>query len=235
MSSYLKWELKNYFGTKYKWFGLFGIIYLLFLLVPESSGKIFGLIGSGYFIIIIICIYGIVFAGTKYTVQTFSKKTFLLESMIPVSGKKILLAKYLLGIIINLVYTAWAILGIIVFGFKYGGFEKLYDYLKDFLTNFDVVTLFRTFSAIFSTSLFILSVVIMCYVIAKAMNPAGKYDKIIGFILAYVALYLISSFIVEIRSEISSVYFLDLIFILISAIAFYITSYFVENKLEIYS
>ena len=40
-------------------------------------------------------LFGSYFVGTYKVNKSFNKKTFLLESMIPISAKKILLAKYL--------------------------------------------------------------------------------------------------------------------------------------------
>ena len=236
MFNYLKWELKDYLGTKYKWFAMFGIIYLLVLIISnDGDGFLVGLVGLLYSIALISSLLGTYFAGTKHAVNTFNKKTFLLESMIPTSAKKILLAKYILGIIINFIYLLLVVLGLITIMIKGFGVSNTLEFLQNIIDITDPVKLFEGILLLICSSVAFLSVVVLCFVGAKAMNPAGKHDKVVGFILAVIVLYIVSYLVSSIISGTSSTYLTDLIYIIISTIAFFITSYLVENKLEIYS
>ncbi len=87
MFNYLKWELKDYIGNRYKWFIVALTIFFLVLITPSENLP--GLFMFAYITTMTICLLGTYYAGTKHAVDTFSKKTFLLESMIPKSAKKI--------------------------------------------------------------------------------------------------------------------------------------------------
>jgi hypothetical protein len=236
MFNYLKWELKDYIGNRYKWFIVALTIFFLVLITPSENLP--GLFMFAYITTMTICLLGTYYAGTKHAVDTFSKKTFLLESMIPISAKKILLAKYILGIIINFIYLLLVILGLLTFIIKGFGIEETFKNLMKIVELTNPVELFRVALFLICSSIAFLSVVVLCFVIAKAINPSGKYDKILGFIFAFIALYLVSyliSMIIVENSELVNLYIIDLVFIIISTISFFSTSYLVERKLEIYN
>ena len=236
MFNYLKWELKDYLGTKNKWFIIIGIIYLLALIVPLENDNFFsGLIGLAYSITLICALLGTYFAGTKHAVSTFSKKSFLLESMIPISAKKILLTKYILGIIINFIYLIIFILGLITISIKGIGLSNTFEFLRKIIEFTDPIKLLEGICLLICSSVSFLSVVVLCFVGVKAFNPSGKYDKIIGFVLAVFVLYTIGYIMSIVVSGSSSTYLTDLVYIIISTIAFFVTSYLIENKLEIYN
>ena len=236
MYNYLKWELKDYFGTKVKWFSFFIIVYFLVLIIPENEDGFFsGLVGLAFMIALLISLFGTYFAGTKHAVNTFSKKSFLLESMIPVPGKKILFAKYILGIIINFIYLFLTILAALTIIIKGVGLEKTLDIIKKVIDITDPIKLIEAICLLICSSITFLSITVLCFVWAKVINPAGKYEKIVGFILAIFVLYTVGYILTSILSTSTSTYFTDIVYIIISTIAFFITSYLVENKLEIYN
>ena len=233
MLNYLKWELKNYFNNKFRWFIVIGIVLILMLIIPfHYANNIFTtLLILSYSIILFVSIIGSYLAGTRHVVNTFSKKTFLLESMIPVPAKKILLAKYILGIIINFVYVVIVALCISVVLIKGIGLEDTFEAYKYILDRLNFETIFT----IISTSIFFLSTVVLGFVGAKAINPGGKHDKITGFVFAFLLLYFISYIISSIIDSNSNIYVINLIYIAMSTGVFFITSYLIENKLEIYN
>lgn len=238
MFNYLKWELKDYLNNKKKWFMVIVIVFILLLILPfESSDAISGLVAFAYMIIMFIALIGTYLAGTKHAVNTFSKKTFLLESMIPIPGKKILLSKYLLGIIINFIYLLIAIVGFLVIIIKGIGIEGTFEALSKLIEFTDPAKLLEAIIMLICSSVSFLSIVVFSFVAAKAMNPNNKHDKLIGFVLAVIVLYFVSYFLTTFlkENEISSTYIIDLVYIAISACAFYATSHLIENKLEIYN
>ena len=236
MFNYLKWELKDYFNRNLKWFIVALIIYALILIIPfEDKGLISGLVAIGYTIVITVALLGTYFAGTKHAVDTFSRKTFLLESMIPISSKKILLTKYLLGIIINFIYLFLVIIGFLVVIMKGIGVENTFEGLKKIIEFTDPIKFFESVTLLICSSTAFLSIVVLCFVGAKAMNPNNKHDKILGFILAVITLYVVSYIISSILNGSTSVYLTDLVFLIIALISFFLTTSLVENKLEIYN
>lgn len=236
MFNYLKWELKDYFSSRYKWFTFFILVFLLALIIPDiSKGFIPSLVGYAFIIALIISIFGIYFAGTKHAVDTFSKKTFLLESMIPVPAKKILFAKYVLGVIINFIYLFLTIFGIIVIIIKGSGLENTFDTIKKIIDITDPVKLIDAICLLICSSVSFLSVVVLGFVWAKVINPAGKYEKLIGFIIAMFLLYTVGYILSSVLASSTSSFILDISYLIIATISFFITSYMVENKLEIYS
>ena len=231
MLNYLKWEFKDYFNNKYKWFIIIGVVFLLMLVVPiKTPNAITTLIILAYSIIMLISIFGAYFAGTKHAVDTFSKKTFLLESMIPVSAKKILLAKYILGIFINLVYIIIIALGIAVVLIKGIGLADTFELYKNIIDKLN----FKTVLTIFTSSVFFLSIVVLGFVGAKAFNPGGKHDKITGFVFAFLLLYFTTYIIAEVIGGSSNIYITNIVYLAISTLVYFLTAHLVENKLEIY-
>ena len=234
MLNYLKWELKNYFTSKSRWFIVIGIVYLLMLILPmtSSTGLISGLVALAYMIIMSISFIGAYFAGTRHAVNTFSKKTFLLESMIPVSAKKILLSKYILGIIINFIYIILIALGVMIVLIKGIGIEDTLAAYKFIFENLS----FQTVFTLICTSVLFLSVVVLSYVSVKAFNPSGRHEKITGFVVAVIAVYFVNYILIRIiGSTTTNIYIIDMIYLITSAISFFITAYLIENKLEIYN
>ena len=239
MSSYLKWELKDYFTSKVKWFAAIGVILLLFLIIPldneANEGFFTNLICLAYMFIIIASLLGLYFAGTKRVVNSFSKKTFLLESMIPIPAKKVLLTKYILGIIINAVYFLVIVLSLIVLMIKGAGVENTFKFFEQLIKYIDFVEFAKAMLLLICSSLAFLSVVVLCFVAAKAMKPGGKYDKFIGFVLAVIVIYSVSYFLTQIIQSNANIFLQYIVYLLITACAFFITANLVENKLEIYN
>ena len=191
MFKYIKWELKDFFKKSYILLAIVAIVYLLFLIIPfDSKGFLVGLVSLLYILIILGSFIGSYFMGTLRVVGTFSKKTFLLESMIPTSVEKILLAKYILGIIINVVYIVVGVIGIIIFLVKGLGIGDTFDIIKLFVENMDAVSLIKlTVSAILSSVTF-MSVIVLCYVLIKSFLP-NTNNVILGIVVGIISLYVV--------------------------------------------
>ncbi len=237
MFNYLKWELRNYFYKKYLWFGIVGLVFFLTALIPLTSNDFFsGLIHIAFIIIIYIALIGSFFVGAKKIVDTFSKKTFLLESMIPQSVKKILLSKFILGIILNLLYSIIAIIGFSIVIIKGAGFELFIEHLSELLEDITLWSFLRfSFTYILSTITF-MSLVTFGFVLAKVIRPNGKGSKVLGAIIWLLLAYTIGWLLTYVDINIDNLeLFSDIVCIVISSIMYFSTAWLIENKLEIYN
>ena len=239
MFNYIKWELKDTYKSKYKWLLLIAVIYLLTMVVPleEKDDNFFqNLIMLGFFITISVSFFGTFFKGTKTVIDSFDKKTFLLESMIPLPPKKILLAKYLLAIIMNTIYFIIFCLGIMVIIFNSSGFQGIIESLDNLIKNFELLSFIETSFSLFLLSIAFMSLAILCFVMAKVINPNSKNSKFIGIVAAVISLYTIIFILTLIWSSSNgNIYVSDLLYITVSVCSYFYTSYLIENKLEIYT
>lgn len=236
MANYIKWDLKDYFSHKFVFFICIGAIYLLSVLLPyDSSLFLVGLIHFSFFIILYVSLVFSFVIGTKRVVDTFKNKTFLLESMVPLPVKKILLSKFFLGFIINFIYSFIGIVGFSILLFK-GVDINIFELFGEIFSNITFVQFFRFCIMYILSILTFMSVVVLGYVISKVIKPDGKGNKIIGVIIWFLSFYFISyitSYLVSYTE-----YFdlsLDIIYIVSTLISFFVTSWLIENKLEIYS
>ncbi|MBR4672567.1 MAG: hypothetical protein IKO78_05165 [Bacilli bacterium] len=240
MFNYIKWELKDFLKKGYKLFLFVIAIFVLFLILPidaKSSGSnpLIGLVTLLYSLIFMASLFGSYFVGTYKVNKSFNKKTFLLESMIPISAKKILLAKYLFGILINLFYLLTALLALIIFVIKGVGLENTFEGLKFLFENLDLVVFLKLAVTLFITSLTFMSSVVLFYVLIKCIFPKSN-NWIVGIILTIITIYILSFYsntFVDLREV--SIYAYWAVFLGISAVCYWITSYLIENKLEIYN
>lgn len=236
MGNYIKWDLKDYFSNKYIFFICIGAIYLLSAIIPyDSSLFLAGLIHFSFFIILYVSLVFSFVIGTKRVVDSFKNKTFLLESMVPLSVNKILLSKFVLGFIINFLYSFIGIIGLAILLFK-GVDVNIFELFEEIFNNITVVQFFRFCIMYIFSILTFMSVVVLGYVISKVIRPDGKGNKIIGVIIWFVSFYLIGYVIGNISVNIDYPdLMLDVIYIVLTLISFFATSWLIENKLEIYN
>lgn len=240
MFSYIKWELKDFFKKGYKLFIFIIAIYLLYLILPMNSKEagsnpLVGLVALLFALILMGTLLGSYFVGTFKVNKSFTKKTFLLESMIPIPPKKILLAKYLFGILINLFYLLTGLLGIIFISIKGVGLENTFEGLKVILENLDFVVFLKLAVTLFLTSLTFMSAVVLFFVLIKSIFPKSN-NLVVGVILTIVTFYLIvfyANMLVDFREI--NIYVYWAVFAGISAVDYFLTSLLIERKLEIYS
>ena len=236
MVNYIKWDLKDYFSNKYIFFICIGAVYLLSAIIPyDSSLVLAGLIHFSFFIILYVSLVFSFIIGTKRVVDTFKKKTFLLESMVPLSVNKILLSKFVIGFIINLLYSFIGIVGLVILLYK-GVDINVFELFKEIFSNITAAEFIRLCIVYIFSIMTFMSVVVLGYVIGKVIRPDGKGSKIIGVVIWFVSFYFIGYFIG--RIEIDTSYpdlILDIIYIVLTLISFFATSWLIENKLEIYN
>lgn len=237
MDKFIKWELKNFFQNKKYWFLGIAVVYLLFIIIPiESDNFLSGLITWLFSIIMFLSILGSFFFGAKTIVNSYKEKTFLLESMIPMPVNKTLLSKYIIGIIINIVFSIVTIAGVLVLFIKGGEIKLLFDLIKALVKEIDIITILRLGILYILSTIFFLSFVVLGFITVKVINPNGKGSKILGFIGWFIILYTYG-FIMGSINEIAfnSDYITDLVCLVLSVISFFTTSWLIENKLEIYN
>lgn len=237
MLNYIKWELKNYLNKKTLWFIIIAAVYFLVAIMPlDDGGFLAGLLVIAFSFILIISLCGSFFIGTRKVTNTFSSKTFLLESMIPQPVNKLLLAKYLLGIIINLMFSIIGIVGLAIIIIKGAGFDAFQEVLERFMDEITLTEFLRfSFTYILSTITF-MSFVVFGFILAKVIKPSGKGSKLIGTIICIIIFYTFFYLIGEYAGSIENIeLFLDILYIVLSSVLFFITSWLIQNKLEIYN
>jgi hypothetical protein len=245
MFKYIKWELLSLGKKNLKWLGIVLGLYFLVAILPISDDQsIISLLYIPFFIVIGIFYLGAFLFGTKKVIDTFRKKTFLLESMISFNPYQILLAKYIMAIILNIICVVIATLGIVIFMSKSISLESIF---KWFLDIFDLgfANIIKLAITIMISSLSFTSLVTLCYVIAKCIVPNGKGSIIIGAVIWYFNNYFttlfFSLFIYNNLNDVDNIFstsaFLlyNLLGLIIIAIYYFITVKLIESKLEIYN
>jgi len=243
MLKYIKWELISFYKKSYKWLiGIFGL-YLLVLILPASGDSIIvNLIYLPFGIVLLTFFLGSFLFGTKKIVDTFRNKTFLLESMIPSPPYKILLSKYLMGLIMNLFCVVMLIVGLAVISFRAFEFNLITEGFQAILELETMSLLIGGINLLIYTMSF-MSLVTLCFVITKCIWPNRKGSLIICAVIWWVVVYIIS---MAFNSVFDSDYLLgygafdkfslyNLISIGLIVLYYYITVLLIENKLEIYN
>jgi len=235
VSKYIKWELKDYFSKKLLFFIGIGAIFLLSSIIPYNTDFFLGgLIHFGFFMIVFVSLGFSFVIGTKRITDTFTKKTFLLESMIPLSVKKILLSKFIIGFLINFIYSVIGIIGLLIILVK-GGDINILDVFDGLFKTFNTEYFIRFCMAYIISILAFMSTVMLCYIIGKVIKPNGKGNKLIAIIIWFILFYSISYVAAIIAVDTEPDLILDLIYAITTVASFFVSSWLIENKLEIYN
>ena len=240
MFKYIKWELLEELRKKKVIFGTIAVVYLLTLLLPFESRLI------GYLAIpLVIILYGSLMlsylAGTIKVMKSYEEQTFLLESMIPLSPNKILLAKYLIAIILNVFYCLLFVIGIAIVGAKADlNIIKLLVELYKQLESIKSGIVLRIFFLLFSSTTLTTSFITLVFLALKSFFPNGRGLKSISFVGGGIILeiitneFLLNMFKELIRSDTGDI-FISLILLGLSTLCYFASLYFVKEKLEIYN
>lgn len=236
MFKYIKWELINELKSKKLVLGVIAITYLLVYLLPTSDNVIMNFIYLLFSIILIITGIMAFFYGAQRTINTFKNKTFLLESMIPLSSSKILFAKYLLAIFFNFVYCIIFILGLSVI-FAKANTNLIELFINGFLQlDADGKTfILRAFIQMISYTIAYTSIISLLYIGLKSFFPNGKGLRGISYIVGIFLLSLVQNALAN--NIISANYDIitSIIMLIISLACYGASVWFIENKLEVYS
>lgn len=240
MFKYIKWEILDDLRKKKVIYGSIAIVYLLTLILPLES-RVLNYLGLPLSIILYGSLVLSFVSGTIKIMKSYENQTFLLESMIPLSPNKILLAKYLLAIIMNVFYCLVFILGLSIILSKadVNLIKALFEIYKK-LESLKSGIVLRIFFLLFSSTTLTTSFITLVYLALKSTFPNAAGLKIISFIGGGVILNVLAGeFLVKIlktliNSEIGDIYF-SLILLGISAIFYFASLYFVKEKLEIYN
>ena len=173
--------------------------------------------------------------------DSYQNKTFLLESMIPLSPNKILLAKYILGIILNIIYSIIFIIGLAII-LKKADIDLIKEII-DTLYSLDFnewLVLIRLFVLIISSSITATSLTTCVFLGLKSIFPNGKGLKTIAYIVTVILVtFVASTFLVDlIRSMAQSKYFdiyFSILLLAFATVGYFGSLWFVKNRLEIYN
>ena len=240
MFKYIKWELLEELRKKRVIFGSIVVVYLLTLLLPFESHLI------DYLAIpLVIILYGSLMlsylAGTIKVMKSYEEQTFLLESMIPLSPNKILLAKYLIAIIMNIFYCLIFVIGVAIIGAKadLNVIKFLIELYKQ-LESIKSGIVLRIFLLLIASTTLSTSFITLVFLALKSTFPNGRGLKAISFIGGGTILefiineILLNPFKELLRSNTGDI-FISLILLGLSALCYFASLYFVKEKLEIYN
>lgn len=239
MSKYIKWELINEFKNKAILFGIIAVVYFLVLVVPYSDNVFSSFLYLAFFIIMSLTTILSFTYGANRTMNSYKNQTFLLESMIPLSPKKILLAKYILAIFFDFIFCILFVLGIALIFSKadvnlLGTFFKLF-----FNSDFDTkATLLRVFILTITSTIALTSLITLISIMLKSFFPNGKAQKVIAFATGMSLQYMLSYATTKIfyNSAGDSMDIIYSIIMIVLSIGYYFASaWFIENKLEVYN
>ena len=229
MFNYIKWELKSIYRKYTKVLIAMAIIMGLMGVIPLEENVITEAISFAFVITMMILMLSTYVLGTKKVLYTFRKPTFLLESMISIPPSKLLLAKYILAIIINVICSILLVVGICVILARAESLIEILEFLN-IKIDFEVIEVLIT---LLISSTFFTSTVTLCFVWLKSMFPKLKGSLFFGALVWYFAV----SFFMGILSElnIESIWVLNFIELLIIGLSYFGTVHLIENKLEIYN
>ena len=229
MFNYIKWELKSIYRKYTKVLIAMAIIMGLMGVIPLEDNAITEAISFAFVITMMILMLSTYVLGTKKVLDTFRKPTFLLESMISIPTSKLLLAKYILAIIINVICSILLVVGICVILARAASLIEILEFLN-IKIDFEVIEVLIT---LLISSTFFTSTVTLCFVWLKSMFPKLKGSLFFGALVWYFAV----SFFMGILSElnIESIWVLNFIELLIIGLSYFGTVHLIENKLEIYN
>ena len=130
MFNYIKWELKSIYRKYTKVLIAMAIIMGLMGVIPLEENVITEAISFAFVITMMILMLSTYVLGTKKVLDTFRKPTFLLESMISIPTSKLLLAKYILAIIINVICSVLVVVGICVILARLASLIEILEFLN---------------------------------------------------------------------------------------------------------
>lgn len=236
MFNYIKWELKNEIKTKILAIAIIAFIFIFVFLFPASDNILNTFCYIAFTFIMIITLIMTYLYGVKKTMDSYSNQTFLLESMIPLSPKKILAAKYLLAIIYDIIFYIIFILGLAIILDKadINFFNEIINFIFD--TDFDAKKVFiRICILLLSSTIAFTALINLVFIAIKSLIPKMKITKLIALFIGSFIMFSICELYGDITSGQLSDYVFSLVMIILSTICFFATSWFTENKLEIYN
>lgn len=229
MLNYIKWEMKSIYRKYTKVLIAMAIIMGLMAVIPLDGDIITGTITFAFVITMMILTLSTYVLGTKKVLDTFSKPTFLLESMISIPPSKLLLAKYLLAIIINVICSILVVVGICVILARATSLIEVLE-LFNIKIDFEMI---ETLITLLVSSTFFTSTVTLCFVWLKSTFPKLKGSLFFGAIIWY---FTISFFIGILSSlDVDSIWVLNFLELVIIILSYFGTVHLIENKLEIYN
>lgn len=237
MFKYIKWELIDEMKSKRLLLAVIAVVYFLVYLIPNNSDNVIvGFIYLLFSIILLVTSLMAFFYGAKRTIDSFKNQTFLLESMIPLSPSKILLAKYILAIFFDLIFCIIFVLGLSVILAK-ADVNLIEFFIKGFLQlNYDGKTfILRAFVQMISYTIAFTSIISCIYIGIKSFFPNGKGLRTIAYIAGIFLLSLIQNILADHIPMANYDIITSIIMLVITVLGYGASVWFIENKLEVYS
>ena len=232
MFKYIKWEMKSLFKHYTKLLMIIGIILLLMLIMPFQSENAINMGALFAFILLIFALFiGMFLFGTKKVIDTFRKPTFMLESMIAFPPYKILLAKYFLAFILNIVCVILLFICFFIIIWRLDSFPNAIEFILKAFSISNIVDVLPAMFDLFIVSIFFTSSVTCFFVLIKSWFPTAKGISIIAVVMWYICMIFLSSIVAAFALN-GWIY--RLFIIGISALFYYFTVLLIENKLEVY-
>ena len=239
MFKYMKWELREELKNKRIILLFIAIVYFLIYALP-SKNFLYNYICIPYGFILLGSLFLSFVYGTKRTLDSYKNQTFLLESMIPISPGKLLLAKYILAILANIFYVIIFIIGMCIMLAKVdiSTIKEIIELLFSLKID-EIAILMRIFIVLLSTTIACTSIITLIYLMLKSFFPNARGLRIISFIIGGIVLDIISNVLFSKAEYLDKINYEDivysLIFIAISVICYFISVWFVKEKLEVYN
>ena len=241
MFKYIKWELKDELKRKSVLGIVVVILYLLIYILPSESETV-GLLAIPYIIVLLGSILMAYLYGAYRTMKSYQRDTFMLESMIPFNPGTLLLAKYILAIIFNIIFSLVYVLGVAVVLFKEGNLDVVKGMLDFFFQmDFDEMqALLRMLLVLFTTTVAFTSFATLLFLAIKSFFPNLNGATLISITLGlFLFSRIIISYIKNIASNMDSFGEGDILycifFLAITAICYFISVIFIRDKLEVYN
>lgn len=241
MCNYIKWELKSVLAEKKVTLITILVVFILqFLFIKLDVLDTFlgGIVSMVFSIILIVCAINSFFAGAKRTMDTYNKPTFLLESMIPISSGKLVLSKYLIAIVLNFFYIFVFILGIYMVLFlaleDVGMVEIFLEYFGELIQE-NLGSFIRALIYMFLLSIGYTSFVTTLFCFLKSYFPNAKRLTGLAIVLGYIGFLIVSSLYGDLFNGFENFdLIMDVFLVAISILGYFLTTYLIENKMEVY-
>ena len=232
MFKYIKWELKSLLkGYTKALMVIIGILALMLIIPLDFNAALTKTVLYAYLIMVFILLLGAFIFGPKKVVDTFRKPTFMLESMISFSPYKIVLAKYLLAFILNIICIFLSFVSILIIIWRASSFPNMIEVVLEILSISNIPELLDITFDLLILSIFFTSTVTCCFVAIKSWFPKMKGSLILCVVVWYIFMMILTSIVSDLKL---SNLLLKLGAIALSALFYYLTVQLIENKLEVY-
>lgn len=242
MFNYIKWELKSTFAEKKVSFITILTVFLLefiFIKLDVLDSFVGSIVSMIFSIILIISSFYSFLAGAKKTMDTYNKPTFLLESMIPIPSGKLVLSKYLIAVALNFFYIFVFCLGIYIILFQAFEGEELIEIIIGMFGEIiqeNLGSFIRALVYMFLLSMGYTSFVTTLFCCLKSYFPNAKRLSGLSLVVGSIAFLIMTSLFRDMFYGVESIdLVMDVFSVILIVGGYLLTTYLIENKMEVYS